>query len=272
MPVVTFQKGFAMQEGLTNDTRIIVAEARSRKLLEELKNSFGYGDEHHEFNFQVYSPARLSAYPGRFFLYVSYSERELRELYEKVDMTHRLEPVDQLEWDLRGFGCPYRTFPASNTEMVAKMGKVDFYPFLSYKKKSKLATLPEGGDQPHTFVMDEMFGKQEPRVRTKNVILIFCDENNMLQFLDLLLHRKDRPADSIRVGKMNDGLSGQDHWALAVRGVTNEPDQIREVLIYRDRDFEQIEHTDQIEAERHGFVEVENSHAKGIFERRKCSN
>ncbi len=108
------------------DLVVIIVEVSSPEALHFFSYGCRYGDDSHRFYFKEFSPIRLEKYPSRYFFYTLYSQSELEELYRKVDMAHRIEPVDNLMWAREG--APYRTFRTSNLEMMTRLGKFEIVP------------------------------------------------------------------------------------------------------------------------------------------------
>lgn len=244
---------------IAQDTVIIVAEFPSAHALHARSNSFIYGDDSYEFTFQRYSPAIIAKYPERYFLYVQYSQAEFKELYLRVDMTLRIEPVDYLIYSFDSH--PYRTFFASDNEMLARLGEFELVPFEKIKKGNC-------DEKEYEYVIEDIFGKASHRIMKKNNIVIFHNENSMLGFLDLLVNTLNFPKEQVRVGRVPDRISGRfDSWALAVMGVTNEVERLRDTVLGTYEDIIVIEHSAEIAPEHHGFYVEGNQLAVGIMTR-----
>jgi hypothetical protein len=233
---------------------IILIEVDSSQALSELQCCYIYGDDHHEFRFKQYTPIKVAKYPDRYFLYVLYSEEELALLYERVDMTHRVEPIDYLMYCKRD--APHKTFRADDMEMIAKLGEFKFAPFPTrvYGEKPK-------HNSPYQYVLGEIFGSIDSVDEKKNLIVVFDRENAMLGWLDLLINAIKFPEAQVAVGKVFTD------WAFALTGVTNEIERLSEVC--DDDEPTIIAHTSQIPSENLNFRVIKNSHAVQILSRLK---
>ncbi len=235
------------------DLVVIVIEVSSPKALHFFSYGRRYGDDSHQFYFKEFSPIRLEKYPSGYFFYALYSQSKLEELYRKVDMAHRIEPVDNLMWARDG--APYRTFRTSNLEMMTRLGKFEIVPISEVPREGTL-----GLTDTYHYVIDEIFGETSQGVEKKNYIIEFPNQNSALGGLRMLLETLKVSKDTVRFGTMQ-GCG----WLLSVTLTADEMSKLDEA--YDDYDLRLTEHSVEIPAESLGFYETENAHVSSLKEK-----
>jgi hypothetical protein len=223
----------------TETLQIIIVEVASPKALHGFNHYHHWGDEDHEFCFRTFSPIKLEQYPGSYFLYAVYSQQELDELYSKVDMTHRIEPVDNLMWST--FGAPYREFLNTNLGMLEKLGKFKLIPIKDFSREDETISLG------YPYVLDELFGQEVLEVIRENYVVLFPDKDSMLQAFDYLISDVKIPRESL-VSGTRDG-----RFALSVALTKEEIACLKEIF---DRfDLVMLHHSEKIPVSNLGFME-----------------
>lgn len=236
----------------SEDLVVTVIEVSSPEALHSFAYGRRYGDDDHQFSFKEFSPIRLEKYPNRYFFYALYSQSELDELYRKVDMVHRIEPIDNLLWSR--YGAPYRTFCTSDLEMMTQLGNFTTVPISEFPKEGTL-----GLTDTYHYVIDEIFGELSQEVERKNYIIEFPNQNSALGGVRMILETLKVPKDTVRFGTMQ-GYG----WLLSVTLTLDEMSKLDKA--YDEHDLRTTEHSAKIPAESLGFRESENAHVARLKE------